>query len=727
MTLQNKTLLAISTCVAGTLVAIYFITRMIVAESFQQLEDSLARDNTRRVVEVLNNELDYLSAFAGVIADRYAISPVVDEQFLEQLKAGSGKNVQTSLRYNLVALYAPDGRLTGGLYYDPQEPDRDQFPDAWKVDMSVNHPLFIPSGSSGRTQGIIRAPDGRALLLGSSRLQRMTGDRQQWGTLVLGRVLDAAELQQISRIAKLSLQLIDIEDTPRDAGRRELYRSLITGAPNQVRIRDANTINGYAVLKDIQQRPAYIIETAFARDLYNQGRAIQDYFTKILLIVGILTILVTGLLMNQLVLARLTRLGRELTDLKTSSDPSRRVLLDGNDEFARLAAMFNDLLSGLQDARAELEKQVAERISTQNELTRNQELYRRAEAIVKLGHWEWDEIANRMVACSEQYAAIHGLTVTQALQRFSSRGEEQNVIHPEDRDRVQTAINQAREGRTALDIEYRIVLDNGMLKHVHRVSEPILARNGRLIRSLGTLQDITRQKQQQERLEQYQKRLSVLMSQLALVEEQERRRIATGLHDSTIQNLGLSKFKLFVLQKSLPDNIPQGPLNEVIETIDRAIKDTRSLVFELSPPVLYELGFVPAVEWLAEQVYVQRGLVCEVYSDDLPKPLDSPIMVMLFQIVRELLVNCAKHAGASKAIIRINRIADRIRIEVSDDGSGFETGVLDDSMSGQHGFGLFSIRERLINIGEQLRVESGPGGTTISFSVPLKPEPVAEI
>lgn len=726
MTLQNKTLLAISSCVAGTLIAIYLISRMIVAESFQQLENSYTRDNTRRVVEVLNNELDYLSAFATVIADRYAASPD-DEQFLRQIKDEFGKNLQGNLRYNLFALFAPDGRLSGGIYYDPLEPAREQLPVEWQSDMSVDHPLFIPRGSSGRTQGILRGPDGRAFLLGSSRFTIDSGNGSQRGTFVLGRILDAEELQQLSRIAKLSLQLYEIGATPEDASRAELSRSLITGAPYQVRVRDANTLNGYAVLKDIQQRPVYILETTFSRDLYNQGRAIQDYFTKILLIVGLLTIVVTGLLMNQLVLARLARLGRELAGLKISSDPSARVTMEGNDEFTRLATRFNELLSGLQEARAELEKQVAERIHAQSELTRNQELYRRAEAIVKLGHWEWDEIADRMMACSDQYAAIHGMTAPQAIQRFSSRNSELDVIHPDDRERVTSAVRLAREGRSGLDIEYRILLENGVIKHVHRVSEPILARNGRLIRSLGTLQDITRQKLQQERLEQYQKRLSVLMSQLALVEEQERRRIATGLHDSTIQNLGLSKFKLFVLQKSLPDNVPHGPLNEVIETIDRAIKDTRSLVFELSPPVLYELGFVPAVEWLAEQIYLQRGLVCEVYSDDLPKPLDSPIMVMLFQIVRELLVNCAKHAGASKAIIRINRVADRIRIEVTDDGSGFETGVLDDSISGQHGFGLFSIRERLINIGEQLQIDSGPGGTTISFSVPLKPEPDAEI
>lgn len=723
MTLQNKTLLAISTCMAGTIIAIYLFSGIIVSESFQQLENNYAQDNTRRVMEVVTSELDYLSAFSAVYADRYAANPIPDEQFISRLTNDLGRNMQGSLRYNLVAIFDHNGDPVGGVYYDPDDPVRNDLPVEWRGTLTADHPLYVPRGSSGRAQGIIRTPEGRALLLSATRFTATADARRERGTFILGRIFDAGELQRLSRVSKMSLQLIDLAAIPSASNEPGFYRSLISGAPYQVRVRDETTINGYVLLKDTRQQPVFVLETTLPRDIYNQGQATLGYFTKLLFIIGALTILTAGLLMNRLVLARIKRLGREISRFHAADSTSERVMIGGSDEFTRLADKFNHLLAGLQNTRQELEKQVAERVAAESELTRNQELYRRAEAIVKLGHWEWDEIGDRMVACSEQYAAIYGMTVAGAITLFSRRENELETIHRDDRERVAQAIRQAVENRSGLDIEYRIVTGNGITKHIHRVSEPIISKNGRLIRSVGTLQDITRQKQAQERLEQYQKRLSVLMSELALVEEQERRRIATGLHDSTIQNLGLSKFKLFVLQKSLPENIPQGPLNEVIETIDRAINDTRSLVFELSPPVLYELGFVPAVEWLAEQIYLQRGLVCEVYSDDLPKPLENTIMVMLFQIVRELLVNIAKHAQATRATVQINRIADRVMIKVTDDGSGFEIGALEDSTAGQRGFGLFSIRERLVNIGEHLSIESIPGqGTSISFSVPVQPE-----
>ena len=193
------------------------------------------------------------------------------------------------------------------------------------------------------------------------------------------------------------------------------------------------------------------------------------------------------------------------------------------------------------------------------------------------------------------------------------------------------------------------------------------------------------------------------------------------LHDNTIQNLGLSKFKLSVFRNSLDKDTPTNILDEVILIIDSAIKDTRNLIFELSPPILYELGFVPAIEWLAEKFHLERDLVCEVKDDGKNKPLDHAISVILFQIIRELLVNIVKHAKADKATITMSQIDERVKIEVKDDGVGFDISALGKSIIEPQGYGLFSIRERLSNFGENLDIDSTPGGgTVISFAAPLK-------
>jgi PAS domain S-box-containing protein len=716
MTLQNKTLLALSFSVVATIAAIYVFSGIIVSDSFQELENSYARDNIEKVMEALDNELDHLASLAEVHSQLVTdVATISAPSLLAQLRA------MTKPRYHLAAIYNSNGVLVPESYYEPGVASGSAFPPPWQSVLNPDNPLYIPRGSDGRARGLIRTPDGQIMMLASATVNIRINDSVERGTLLLGRMFDAEQMQGLSRVSRMSIRMIDLETLPEQAEQSSFYKSLTISAPYQVRIRDESTINGFILLKDTRGRPAFVLEASLPRDIYNQGQATLSYFTKLLFIAGVVSVVIVGLLMNQLVLARLARLGRGIARIHETGDLSERVSMDGNDEFRHLAGIFNKLLAGLHTTRSELEQQISVRHAAEQDLQKSQELYQRAEAIGKLGHWEWDEVEGRMLACSEQYALIYGMTVPEVLERFCSRMRELEYVHVDDRSRVQTVLELATEQQDRVDIEYRITGQDGITRHVHRNSEPVTDTEGQLVRSIGTLQDITRQKQAQERLELYQKRLRVLMSELALVEEQERRRIAAGLHDSTIQNLGLSKFKLFVFQNSLPENISRDTLNEVIETIDMAIRETRTLVFELSPPILYELGFIPAVEWLAEQVFVQRGLVCKVYCDKPDITLDKTVMVILFQMVRELLVNIAKHACASSASIRVASNDDRISIEVTDNGKGFDPGLIEDSMSDLRGFGLFSIRERLGNMGEQLVIESAPDqGTRITFSVPVK-------
>ena len=133
-------------------------------------------------------------------------------------------------------------------------------------------------------------------------------------------------------------------------------------------------------------------------------------------------------------------------------------------------------------------------------------------------------------------------------------------------------------------------------------------------------------------------------------------------------------------------------LGEIQSMLDQIIADTRSLIFEISPPVLYELGFVPAVEWLTEQIRERHGLKIEVVDDHLPKVIDEPVRVLLFQAVRELLVNIIKHARAGSAVVAIRREAGWIRVTVSDDGTSFDPAAVRSSTGRQGGSGCSTSR-----------------------------------
>lgn len=217
-------------------------------------------------------------------------------------------------------------------------------------------------------------------------------------------------------------------------------------------------------------------------------------------------------------------------------------------------------------------------------------------------------------------------------------------------------------------------------------------------------------------LRAYQEQLRSLASRLSLIEEQERRQIATALHDQVGQTLAVLKIKLAALRLQADGTQLAESLDTVRELCDQAISFTRSLTFDLSPPVLYQLGLEAAVEWLVEKHSDMHGITVEHSNDDQPKPLSEDIRVFLFQAVRELLVNTAKHAGAKKVGVSMRREGRNILILVEDDGDGFDP----EKMERSEGFGLFNIRERLNSVGGGLLIESIAGnGSRVTVLAPL--------
>ena len=216
--------------------------------------------------------------------------------------------------------------------------------------------------------------------------------------------------------------------------------------------------------------------------------------------------------------------------------------------------------------------------------------------------------------------------------------------------------------------------------------------------------------------------LKSLVSQLSLTEERERRRMATELHDQISQTLVFSKIKLDELHQSATSSELTKALDEICNNINQVIQDTRTLTFDLSSPILNEIGLEAAVaEWLDVQVREKHGIETEFVDDGQQKPLDGDIRALLFRNVRELLVNVIKHADAHKVKVSFRRVNEHIHIDVEDDGKGFDsikaisTGIEDTK------FGLFSIRQRLEQLGGQFEIDSEEKrGSKIMMTAPLK-------
>lgn len=224
------------------------------------------------------------------------------------------------------------------------------------------------------------------------------------------------------------------------------------------------------------------------------------------------------------------------------------------------------------------------------------------------------------------------------------------------------------------------------------------------------------------------KQLKSLASQLSLTEERERHRLAMQLHDHIGQSLAMSKAKLDKCRASAVPGEMSRALEEVCECLRQVIQDTRTLTFDLSPPVLYLVGFEAAAEqWLTDEIQMKYGIKTEFEDDGRHKPLDDDIRTVLFRNVRELLINVVKHAKAENVKLSIRRVDEQIHVCIEDDGVGFDpVGVM--SKAAESGkFGLFSIRERLEQLGGCVEIDSRHDeGSRILMTAPLKKAEIAD-
>ncbi len=218
-----------------------------------------------------------------------------------------------------------------------------------------------------------------------------------------------------------------------------------------------------------------------------------------------------------------------------------------------------------------------------------------------------------------------------------------------------------------------------------------------------------------------QDRLRALATELNLAEQRERKRLATELHDHLQQTLVLGKFKVGHAKRLL-QGLPE--CLEVVKQFDEVLTDalsyTRTLVAELSPPVLREHGLPAALRWLAEYMKKHEMTVLVNVPEHLHLALPEDQAVLLFQSVRELLINAAKHAQTDHASVTLQQHGGHLAIQVRDEGQGFEpssrTGPSDQSSQ----FGLFSIKERMKALRGFFTIESVPGhGTTAILTLPL--------
>jgi PAS domain S-box-containing protein len=216
--------------------------------------------------------------------------------------------------------------------------------------------------------------------------------------------------------------------------------------------------------------------------------------------------------------------------------------------------------------------------------------------------------------------------------------------------------------------------------------------------------------------------LSRLSMEITLTEQRERRRIAQVLHDHLQQLLVAARIGQEVVVSKMDDAL-KPDAERVLGLISQSITDTRSLSTELAPPVLRSSDLTASFRWLARWMHENQGFDIKLESEEQIELESNRFVVLLFQSVRELLLNVLKHAGVKSATLTMKKENGYLGISVMDRGVGFNPETVWKNENSDRKFGLITIRERLLHLGGSLEIESRPNaGATISLIVPLDKE-----
>lgn len=231
--------------------------------------------------------------------------------------------------------------------------------------------------------------------------------------------------------------------------------------------------------------------------------------------------------------------------------------------------------------------------------------------------------------------------------------------------------------------------------------------------------DVTlRIKHAEDLLRERNEKLRNLNKDIILAEEKERRRIAENLHDSLGQTLSLAYMNLSAINRGKCEPNVDKLIKDTSTLLDKAITESRLLTYDLSPPILYELGLTAAIKWKLEQVETTNNIKSTFLGENQRLYISKEYSIFLFRIVNELIVNIIKHAEAKNITVEINSDLETCTIIVSDDGIGFKD-PSSKNPSKKGGFGLISITERIEELNGVFNIGSGPdNGTIAKLTIP---------
>lgn len=347
MRLHHKALLMVGTTLVGLNLVLYAIASTILIGSFKQVEQEATRELVSDAVNAISQSADQFSdRFADWAAwdDTYAFIEGEKPDYQEiNLNPGSLEN----LRVDLAVFIHRSGRIVYGTSFnsDTQQvaPIPEELQQALKSGKLLNH------ANPGSSLGGILMVSERAMLITSRPILTSEGEGPIRGTLIFGRVLDAAEVAHLSEITRLSLTIVPLNSSQLSADLQAATEYLLSKEPVLVQPLNEETIAGYSLISDIHGQPALLLRVDVPRTIHQQGQTAMRYLTLAIVLTEIVFGVVTVVLLEKLVLLRLINLSTEVSNIDIQGGLAARVSVTGRDEIAELGAAINQMLEALEE------------------------------------------------------------------------------------------------------------------------------------------------------------------------------------------------------------------------------------------------------------------------------------------------------------------------------------------------------------------------------------------
>ena len=576
-----------------------------------------------------------------------------------------------AMQWDFISIADSRGQIQGTVFRDAAARSVFLQSPAW--------PLWISSGPG------VRLPKAGFILMGDSLTAMAcleTGDGRR---LAGGRIFDSESLAFLegmfgARVVFKPLRAVNVTGE----GNEPL---LIMLARNEffVRATADNKLVGHILIRGINGIPIGQVQLTQGRPLYVEGLQAVQVFLTILTLAGGTLFVVMWLLLDRTILNRI----RDLTKKVESEKDTLPLRLDfeGSDELATLARRIEDLAIQLDRAR-----------------------------------WSYRAVVEDQNESICRFTPGFAITFSNGVFRRTFPHDSEKVsflkecLTPTTLELLAKKFGELAPEKPTGTFLHQILNGESVGLWLQSTLRANFLADGSCAGCQWVATDMTSQVQAQQKLQNSEQQLRTLSSRLLRLQDEERRKIARELHDSTAQSLSALEMNMSLLEPVVGGEYMQRIVAETRQIARDCCLELRTISYLLHPPLLDEVGLPFAIEWFADG-FAKRTSI-EVQPRIMPgfPRLDADLETTLFRIIQEAMSNIYRHSGATKAWITLACGASGIELEIRDNGTGFPE---EDGAKGgaSGGVGLAGMRERLAELGGRLEIQTSPYGVSIVATI----------